>query len=1431
MAGDAPRSRSGGPTRGGSALSLTSAGREALLEQVMRHAAVGMALVTPEGRFLEVNPALCRLLGRDEQALGQMLLRDVTHPDDLDESLDLVREIVAGRLDSFQLEKRYIHADGHVICGQVSVSCLRQQEQPEVLFIVQILDLSSTKQALQALQTDPLTGLANRGVMVAQLEAVLVERSGASELLAILSIGIDRLTQINDALTHRAGDLLIATLAARLAEAVPPAALLARGTADTFVLLMPGLGSVAEAATLAERLRLACKGVLSYGDHQIEPSVSIGIAIAEAAQDADELLRDASLAMRQAAAEGRDRVAFGEQAFADGARGELVLQARIRAALESDAFQAWFMPQVDLDTGELRGYEALVRWLQPDGSVAMPDTFLPAASRASLAAQIDLAVLRQSLTALASLPPHLFVAANVTPSTLSHPGLADTVRQWLEQDGLPATRLHLEITESDLLTLTPAVRATFEELAALGVRWLIDDFGTGFSSISHLRDLPIHAIKLDRSFTAAIAKGDQKSVRLAQALAGLAEGLGLDTVAEGVESAAEAAFLLDLGWNRGQGWLYGKAAPLDPDPSIACSLPPGPSSIPALPPVLPIAPAELKLVRSRSSWALAVTESVPVGLYALRISAAGDKEFLFVSRRWLEMLRLTREEVLAQESLAFNRVHPEDRDSFGQHWQASIDAGETLYWEGRLLIEGSVSWVRIEGIPQPQSDGSCVWQGVMSDITALKHKELDLQRLLDNAPIAIALNSLTDADPAITYVNRQFVRTLGYGRDTIPRLSDWSRLAYPDPAYRARIMERWAEALELARQQEGTVGTLEAEVMTADGRRLAVVFSAVVLEEMLVVSMLDITQRRQAEEQLQQARLQLAETALAVTEAIPVGTYTMLQPPDGGMASFAFMSERFLAICGLEREAAAADPFNAFACVHPDDYDAWLARNAEAFATRLPFYGETRIVVDGEVRWISAESIPRQLSDGSVVWEGVLIDITERICTQRRLQDNESRLRRILDSLLDPHITLEPLRDAAGRPVEFVCRDANQAAGADLQLPREQLLGRSLAALLPAEPAIDLPGQCAVVLESGAPLALNEVPFRREALGRQGWLDLRVVRVGEALSCTWRDVSDRVEAARRLAASELQYRLLAENSSDVVMQLTGDGTIVWVSPSLTATLGWKPEEWVGRLSTEFLEHEGNASHYRDNLEALRAGRTVVARDRVRARDGRWHWAETHASPFRNSSGEIDGIVSSFRTIDAEVKAEQELARLARTDELTGLLSRREVLARIDSFTSHSPRNGQRTAALFCDLDAFKPVNDRYGHATGDELLRVLAKRIRDCLRSQDLAARLGGDELLVVLQGVQDLDNAVAIAEKIREAAQAPVATVAGELQISLSIGVTLAQPGESSDALIARADAGMYEAKRVGRNCVIPIPADGPTAGIAPAPNPVADLANPTRP
>ncbi|CAK6688251.1 diguanylate cyclase [Synechococcus sp. CCY9201] len=309
--------------------------------------------------------------------------------------------------------------------------------------------------------------------------------------------------------------------------------------------------------------------------------------------------------------------------------------------------------------------------------------------------------------------------------------------------------------------------------------------------------------------------------------------------------------------------------------------------------------------------------------------------------------------------------------------------------------------------------------------------------------------------------------------------------------------------------------------------------------------------------------------------------------------------------------------------------------------------------------------------------------------------------------------------------------------------------------------------------------------------------------IGQAI-----DITDQINAQQDLVRSEERFRLLSENAADVVIQIAPNGTLRWVSPSLTAVLGWRPEEWIGHRGTDFLEHRGSAKQYQANLERLRAGKTVVARDRVRAKDGHWHWAETHASAFRDAKGRMDGFIASFRLIDTEVAKEQELLRRAGTDSLTALFNREEMFRQIERLMARHQRRGEKLAVLFCDLDRFKNVNDIHGHQAGDAVLQEIGIRVRSCLRSTDLAARIGGDELMVVLTDLHGPEDAKAIAEKLRLAAHVPVPTKAGDLQVSICVGVAVAQPDESLDALIARADAAMYQAKEQGRDRVVMISA-----------------------
>jgi EAL domain-containing protein (putative c-di-GMP-specific phosphodiesterase class I) len=292
-------------------------------------------------------------------------------------------------------------------------------------------------------------------------------------------------------------------------------------------------------------------------------TISVGIATASPHEDLDpeRMLRDAGLAMTRAKELGGDRSAYVDPELSAQAARRLNREGEIRDGLAAGRFEAWLQPIVALDDGTIDGYEALCRWVREDGSIVPPFDFLPLAERTGLIVELDRAVLDRTLSIMHLLPATRTVALNLAAMTMRRPELPAMVLDALARHDVDPRRLHLEVTETALLEDITAVRAHMTALADEGIRWYVDDFGTGYSSISHLRDLPITGLKLDRSFTFGVAEGDRRCIDLSQALVGLARGLGLDGVAEGVETESVARTLAAHGWRHGQGWLYGKAAP------------------------------------------------------------------------------------------------------------------------------------------------------------------------------------------------------------------------------------------------------------------------------------------------------------------------------------------------------------------------------------------------------------------------------------------------------------------------------------------------------------------------------------------------------------------------------------------------------------------------------------------------------------------------------------------------------------------------------------------------------------------------------------------------------------------------------------------------------------------------------------------------------
>lgn len=414
-------------------------------------------------------------------------------------------------------------------------------------------------------RTDALTDLPNRRRLYEDLRTALAKPDRSGGEVALLLCDLDRFKLINDVHGHPAGDHLLQLVAARLRSLIRPGDLIARLGGDEFALVVP-LDAAAQpgpsgetAANLARRIIMVLKQPFKLPDGAIvQIGVSIGIAIARPEDgSADALVRRADVALYRAKSDGRSRFHFFDSGLDAHIQQRASFEGDLRQAIASDLLVPHFQPLVDMATERLIGFEMLARWPHPTRGMVPPGEFIPIAEDIGLIGPMTECLLRRACRIAATWPPGLLLACNVSPLQLRDRGLPAMVQSILDETGLPAHRLELEITESALVGDIDLARDLLGELKALGVRLALDDFGTGYSSLRHLQMLPFDKLKIDASFVRAM-DSDIESRKIVAAVVGLGQSLGLVTVAEGVEEAGTAALLRDLGCDIGQGWLFGR---------------------------------------------------------------------------------------------------------------------------------------------------------------------------------------------------------------------------------------------------------------------------------------------------------------------------------------------------------------------------------------------------------------------------------------------------------------------------------------------------------------------------------------------------------------------------------------------------------------------------------------------------------------------------------------------------------------------------------------------------------------------------------------------------------------------------------------------------------------------------------------------------------
>jgi diguanylate cyclase (GGDEF)-like protein len=408
---------------------------------------------------------------------------------------------------------------------------------------------------------DVLTDLPNRVALHERLEDA-VAPGRRDESVAVLCLDLDRFKEINDSLGHATGDALLRTVSDRLRGCIGDLDTVARHGGDEFSIVQIAQEQPIAATSLAGNVLDAMALPFDLNGEQVTVGVSIGIAVSPVdGHTADELLKNADLALHRAKAEGRGAYRFFEAGMDADMQERCKLQLDLRKALSQGEMQLYYQPVVNLERNEICGLEALLRWAHPERGMISPGTFIPVAEETGLIVPIGEWALRQACADAAQWPEHIKVAVNLSPAQFKSRNLVQMVFAALATSGLAASRLELEITESVLLHDNAATVATLHQLRSLGVRIAMDDFGTGYSSLSYLRSFPFDKIKIDRCFVKDLSDATAGSVAILRAVANLGLSLGMITTAEGVETKEQQEKVREEGCTEMQGYYFSPPRP------------------------------------------------------------------------------------------------------------------------------------------------------------------------------------------------------------------------------------------------------------------------------------------------------------------------------------------------------------------------------------------------------------------------------------------------------------------------------------------------------------------------------------------------------------------------------------------------------------------------------------------------------------------------------------------------------------------------------------------------------------------------------------------------------------------------------------------------------------------------------------------------------
>jgi diguanylate cyclase (GGDEF)-like protein/PAS domain S-box-containing protein len=509
------------------------------------------------------------MLGYEEGEIGSCPEEwfRLVHPDEVDSLKAGIAAHIEGQSSHFEMEHRMLHKNGTYRWILSRGMVVRDAEGKASRMAGSLTDITERKQAEEQLIHDAfhdaLTGLPNRALFMDRLsQAVERVKRHRDCSFGVIFLDLDRFKVVNDSLGHMIGDQLLVEIGRRLEDCIRAGDTLARLGGDEFTILLDGVKDTADAVCMAERIQSQLRRPFHLSGHEILTSASIGIALSALGYEKPEdILRDTNIAMHRAKSSGKACHQVFDATMHSRAMELLRIETDLRRTAEREEYCVHYQPIICLETGQVTGFEALVRWQHPERGLVYPEEFIPVAEETGLIISLDRWVLREACRQISSWQKRfpgqasLSVSVNFSARQFSQPDLVEHIKQVLKETGLDAECLKLEITESVFMSDSESVLTMLRQMRDLGIELYLDDFGTGYSSLSYLHRFPLDVLKIDRSFISRIGP-DGVNSEIARAIVTMAHSLGMKVVAEGVESEYQLNELRALSCEYGQGNLY-----------------------------------------------------------------------------------------------------------------------------------------------------------------------------------------------------------------------------------------------------------------------------------------------------------------------------------------------------------------------------------------------------------------------------------------------------------------------------------------------------------------------------------------------------------------------------------------------------------------------------------------------------------------------------------------------------------------------------------------------------------------------------------------------------------------------------------------------------------------------------------------------------------